>query len=91
MTKKQLRSCADKTRHIILEAACKIFAKKGFSGTSINDISKAAKVNLNLIYHHFGSKEKLWITVKAEAIKNYNTVDCKNYSLKQFLLTAGRY
>ncbi|OGT31078.1 MAG: hypothetical protein A3E87_04130 [Gammaproteobacteria bacterium RIFCSPHIGHO2_12_FULL_35_23] len=85
MTKKQLRSCADKTRHIILEAACKIFAKKGFSGTSINDISKAAKVNLNLIYHHFGSKEKLWITVKAEAIKNYNTVDCKNYSLKQFL------
>src|SRR3990167_10652990 len=82
---KQLRPCADKTRQVILEAARKMFAKKGFSGTSINDISKAAKVNLNLIYHHFGSKEKLWVAVKVEVTRNYTPVNCENCALKTFL------
>lgn len=36
------------------------FAKKGFYGTSIRDIAKAAKVSEALIYRHFSSKEELY-------------------------------
>ena len=36
------------------------FAKKGFYGTSIRDIAKAANVSEALIYRHFPSKEALY-------------------------------
>ena len=43
----------------ILEVAETLFAEKGFDGTSIRDISKAAKINIAMISYYFGSKEKL--------------------------------
>jgi len=43
----------------ILDAAEKLFAAKGFEGTSVRDISEAAGVNLAMISYYFGSKEKL--------------------------------
>lgn len=36
------------------------FAKKGFYGTSIRDIAKAANVSEALIYRHFSSKDALY-------------------------------
>lgn len=44
----------------ILFSAEKIFAEKGFAGTSIREISKEAKVNVSMISYYFGSKEKLF-------------------------------
>lgn len=43
----------------IMEAAEKLFAEKGFDGTSVRDVSKEAGVNLAMISYYFGSKEKL--------------------------------
>jgi AcrR family transcriptional regulator len=43
----------------ILEVAETLFAEKGFSGTSIRDISKEAKINIAMISYYFGSKERL--------------------------------
>lgn len=43
----------------IMEAAEKLFAEQGFSGTSVRDIAEAAHVNLAMISYYFGSKEKL--------------------------------
>lgn len=43
----------------IMEAAEKLFAEKGFDGTSVRDVSKEADVNLAMISYYFGSKEKL--------------------------------
>jgi AcrR family transcriptional regulator len=43
----------------IMEAAEKLFADKGFNGTSVRDIADAAGVNLAMISYYFGSKEKL--------------------------------
>ena len=43
----------------IMEAAEKLFAGNGFSGTSVRDIAEAAGVNLAMISYYFGSKEKL--------------------------------
>lgn len=44
----------------ILFAAEKLFAEKGFNGTSTREISKAANVNISMISYYFGSKEKLY-------------------------------
>lgn len=44
----------------ILFAAEKLFAEKGFAGTSIREISKEANVNISMISYYFGSKEKLF-------------------------------
>lgn len=44
----------------ILFAAEKLFAEKGFEGTSTREISRAANVNISMISYYFGSKEKLY-------------------------------
>lgn len=43
----------------IMEAAERLFADKGFDGSSVRDIAEAAGVNLAMISYYFGSKEKL--------------------------------
>jgi AcrR family transcriptional regulator len=43
----------------ILQVAEKLFAEKGFDGTSIRDIAKEANVNIAMISYYFGSKEKM--------------------------------
>lgn len=43
----------------IMEAAERLFADRGFAGTSVRDIAEAAGVNLAMISYYFGSKEKM--------------------------------
>jgi AcrR family transcriptional regulator len=47
-------------KNSILEAAKPLFAQKGYNGTSVRDIARAAKVSEALLYKHFPSKEKLF-------------------------------
>ena len=49
---------SEKQIHII-DKSEKLFAEKGFDGTSIRDIAKAADINIAMISYYFGSKEKL--------------------------------
>lgn len=49
---------SEKQRQII-SAAEKLFANKGFDGTSVRDIAEEAGVNIAMISYYFGSKEKL--------------------------------
>ena len=60
-----------KTRQAILKAAKNLFVKKGYSGTSMSDIAKYAKVNQSLIHHHFGSKKALWYAVRDRLYERY--------------------
>lgn len=43
----------------IIQVAERLFAGKGFSGTSIRDIAHEADINVSMISYYFGSKEKL--------------------------------
>ncbi len=72
MTSTPTRPSADTTRAAIIAAARQRFAEKGFAGTSISTIAKTAKVNQSLIYHHFGSKQDLWIAVKVHILDDYH-------------------
>jgi AcrR family transcriptional regulator len=47
------------TKAKILDAAEQLFARQGFSATSLRQITTMAKVNLAAVNYHFGSKEAL--------------------------------
>jgi TetR/AcrR family transcriptional regulator len=51
------------TKQRILDVATQQFSAKGYDGARIDDIMRLSKVSKNLIYHYFGSKEKLFIAV----------------------------
>lgn len=51
------------SRQLILEAAARTMAIKGFSGTSISSVCKAAGVKAPTIYWHFSSKENLFAEI----------------------------
>jgi AcrR family transcriptional regulator len=48
------------TRDVILNAAKKEFAERGYSGARMSSIAKRAGVNQALIHYYFSSKEKLY-------------------------------
>ena len=43
----------------ILQVTERLFAEKGFDGTSIRDIAKEANINIAMVSYYFGSKEKM--------------------------------
>jgi len=55
----------------IIEAAHKLFLKKGFKGTTIRDIAKEAGVNWAMIGYYFRSKENLFSIMIANAFTIY--------------------
>ena len=48
------------TREKILEAACRLFAEKGYRGATVAAICRAAGANIAAVNYHFGSKENLY-------------------------------
>ena len=55
---KKIKDEGSKAR--ILEAATVLFAQKGFKGTSIREICKAANVNLCMVSYYWGGKQELY-------------------------------
>jgi AcrR family transcriptional regulator len=47
------------TKTRVLDSAERLFADRGYSATSVRDITTAASVNLAAVQYHFGSKEAL--------------------------------
>jgi len=68
---------AQATRDSILRAATKVFAKHGYAGGRIEQISKAAKSYDRMIYYYFGSKEGLFIAVLEEMYRRFNEAESK--------------
>ena len=50
-------------RNAILAAATRLFSRHGFQGTAIADLSAATGAATGTIFHHFKSKEELFIQV----------------------------
>ena len=44
----------------IIDAALKVFMRKGYKGTSLQDLCEAAGLTKGAIYHHFSGKEDLY-------------------------------
>lgn len=55
------RSKGEKTKALIAEKAKIIFEKKGYAGTSMEDIRAFSEISKGSIYYHFKSKEELFL------------------------------
>lgn len=60
------------TRESILTAALEVFSQDGYSAARLEDIAQAAEVTRGAIYHHFGSKEELYIALVTERSAGVN-------------------
>ena len=56
------------TREAILRAARKLFARRGYSDTSLQAVVEAARVTTGAVYHHFQDKRGLFQAV-AESVE----------------------
>lgn len=68
---------AQATKSRIMSAAKKEFAKHGLGGARVDAIADRAKANKRMIYHYFGSKEKLFQTVLEVAYLDIRTAEQK--------------
>ena len=79
------------SREIILQAALRLFMKKGYEKTSMSDIVKESNFTKGGIYHHFQNKSELFVeTIKLLFQKFHDWehstyINCKN--LKELLYT----
>ena len=74
---------AARTRDEILEAAIKLFARRGILATTMSELAKAIRMTPGALYWHFPTKEDLLLASIEELNKRY---------IKEFeeLLTDGR-
>ena len=70
----------------LIQAARKNFAKKGFSNTSMDDIANTAKVSKGGLYHHFASKDDLFMAIFVENQDNVIKSQPKLFEKKDDLL-----
>lgn len=54
------------TRRRLLDAARSVFSKRGLEGARVDDIAALARVNKQLVYYHFGNKQRLYLAVLEE-------------------------
>lgn len=60
------------TRENLLSAGLRVFSRRGYSSTRLEDIAEEADVTRGAIYHHFGSKENLYKTLISERSEGIN-------------------
>ncbi len=48
------------TRHRLLEAACQVFAERGYRSATVAEICRRAKANVAAVNYYFGGKEALY-------------------------------
>jgi AcrR family transcriptional regulator len=54
---------SEETRTKITEAAVKLFSTRGFSAASVDDICEEAGISKGAFYHHFESKQALFLAL----------------------------
>ena len=60
-------AATEEKRRLILDAAVRVFARKGYHDSRVGDIAKDAGVAYGLVYHYFDSKEAVLEAVFREA------------------------
>ncbi|WP_103068485.1 TetR/AcrR family transcriptional regulator [Aquimarina sediminis] len=63
-------------RNQVLQKATEIFHKKGYNGTSMQDLVDATSLNRSSIYNSFGSKLNMFL----EVLSHYQSIHSHNFS-----------
>src|SRR5689334_13840536 len=67
------RPLVDDKRRIILDAALRMFADRGYHGTTVPDVAEAAGVGTGTLYRYFAHKEALVNEVYRDAKQHLRT------------------
>lgn len=79
---KQTRN-PERTRRRILQAATRMFARRGYDGVPVDEIVAAAKVNKRMVYHYFGSKEGLYSEVLKGVFERLADFELRAFDLSE--------
>jgi TetR/AcrR family transcriptional regulator, fatty acid metabolism regulator protein len=96
------RMSADEKRRVILDAAVRVFAERGFNTARVSDIADEAGVAYGLMYHYFASKDEVLDTLFLDrwnvllgAIREVDQGDLdprdKLYAITSFIVDSYRY
>ncbi|MCH5584096.1 TetR/AcrR family transcriptional regulator [Shimazuella sp. AN120528] len=102
LNKQQLEQIRDERQEQIKQAALKVFARKGISGTKMNMIAEEAGASVGLAYRYFKSKEELFTILVQELLESASEeIDTTEYlpgtpfeqiqALTQNMLDENRY
>lgn len=69
------RADGDATRADIIETAGRLFAERGYLGTTSKAICEQADVNLAAINYHFGSRDGLYLAVLRKAHQRFMSLE----------------
>ncbi|MCW9133958.1 TetR/AcrR family transcriptional regulator [Bacillus paramycoides] len=69
LNRQRLDQIRDERREEIKQAALKVFARRGYTGTKMSLIAKEASISEGLIYRYFSSKKALFITLIQELME----------------------
>lgn len=69
LNKQQLDQIRDGRREQIKQAALKVFARRGYTGTKTSVIAEEAGISEGLIYRYFQSKKELFTTIIQELME----------------------
>ncbi|MEU7480398.1 TetR/AcrR family transcriptional regulator [Lentzea sp. NPDC042327] len=51
---------SESTRQALVDSAVDLFTKRGYAGTSLDEVVKRARVTKGALYHHFSGKQALF-------------------------------
>jgi AcrR family transcriptional regulator len=51
---------SESTRQALVDNAVELFTKRGYAGTSLDEVTKRARVTKGALYHHFSGKQALF-------------------------------
>jgi AcrR family transcriptional regulator len=71
---------ADRTRQRLLDAARSLFGERGYGGTSIDEVVRAAGVTKGAMYHHFRDKDELFRSVVEEVKREVTVVAGRSFA-----------
>lgn len=63
-----------KTKELLLKAALRVFASKGYIAATVREICQEAGVNVAAVNYHFGDKEQLYATVLWSMFEEYSNL-----------------
>ena len=62
-----------RTRERLLDAAARIFARKGYAGATVEEIDEAAGYTIGALYAHFGGKREMFLELMSSRASRRRT------------------
>ncbi len=70
----RMEQLREERRRDVLDAARRVFARRGFAAAKISDIASVAGISHGLVHHYFPSKEALFVAVIEESIHGWEAL-----------------